>query len=65
MGKKTTGRVQVPGEAMDEWRSLGTAIYANESEGMLKRVIEKVNDARFAILRTPGYELQDGELFPN
>ena len=43
-----------PNEAMEELRELRTAIYAKDSEGKLKRVLEEVNDQQAAILKTLG-----------
>jgi transposase len=61
---KDAGLKIPPKEVMEELRSLRTAIYAYESEGKLKRVIEQVNDTQFAILKALGYEVQDGKLQP-
>jgi len=51
-----------PNEAMEELRELRTAIYAKDSEGKLKRVLEEVNDQQAAILKTLGYVVEDGKL---
>jgi transposase len=51
-----------PTEAMDELRSLRTAIFQTDSEGKLKRMLEEVNDRQAAILKSLGYEVQDGKL---
>ena len=53
-----------PTEAMDELRSLRTAIFQTDSEGKLKRMLEEVNDRQAAILKSLGYEVQDGKLVP-
>jgi transposase len=53
-----------PNDAMEELRALRTAIYAKDSEGKLKRVLEEVNDQQAAILQTLGYQVQDGKVIP-
>ena len=61
---KAAGLKIPPKEVMEELRSLRTAIYSYDSEGKLKRVIDQVNDAQFAILKALGYEVQDGKIQP-
>jgi len=51
-------------EAMDELRSLKTAIYQESEDGKLKRMLEKVNDRQATILKVMGYQVQDGKLLP-
>jgi len=51
-----------PNEAMEELRELRTAIYAQDPEGKLKRVLEEVNDQQAAILKTLGYVVEDGKV---
>jgi hypothetical protein len=53
-----------PNEAMEELRELRTAIYAKDSEGKLRRVLEEVNDQQAAILKTLGYVVEDGKVIP-
>jgi transposase len=53
-----------PNEAMEELRELRTAIYAKDSEGKLRRVLEEVNDQQAAILKTLGYTVEDGKVIP-
>jgi len=58
------GIKMTPNEAMEELRELRTAIYAKDSEGKLKRVLEEVNDQQAAILKTLGYVVEDGKVIP-
>jgi transposase len=51
-------------EAMEELRSLKTAIYQESEDGKLRRMLEKVNDRQTAILKVMGYQVQDGRLLP-
>ncbi len=51
-------------EAMDELRSIRTAIYQEGEDGKLRRMLEKVNDRQAAILKIMGYQVQDGTLLP-
>ncbi len=53
-----------PREAVDELRSLRTAIYQEKSEGKLKRIVEPVSNRQSAILRAMGYQVQDGKILP-
>jgi transposase len=52
------------GDAMEELRSLKTAIHLQDAEGKLKRVLEEVNDQQAAILQALGYAIQDGKVIP-
>jgi hypothetical protein len=56
------GLKMTPHEAMEELRELRTAIYAKDSEGKLKRMLEEVNDQQAAILKTLGYVVEDGKV---
>ena len=49
---------------MDELRSLKTAIYQESEDGKLRRMLEKVSDRQATILKTMGYQVQDGKLLP-
>jgi hypothetical protein len=51
-----------PTEAMEELRTLRTAIYFNDSENKLKRVLEEVNPQQAAILEVLGYQAEDGKV---
>jgi hypothetical protein len=51
-----------PTEAMEELRTLRTAIYFKDAEGKLKRVLEEVNPQQAAILKVLGYDLEDGKV---
>jgi hypothetical protein len=51
-----------PTEAMEELRTLRTAIYFKDAEGKLKRVLEEVNPQQEAILKVLGYDLEDGKI---
>jgi transposase len=51
-----------PSEAMEELRELRTAIYSQDPEGKLKRVLDEVNDQQAAILKTLGYVVEDGKV---
>ncbi len=53
-----------PREAVDELRSLRTAIYQEKSEGKLKRIVEPVSNRQSAILRAMGYQVKDGDILP-
>jgi transposase len=58
----TAGIDVTPSEAMEELRSLRTAIYLNDAEGKLKRVLEEVNSHQAAILEALGYQVQEGKV---
>jgi hypothetical protein len=58
------GSKMTPSEAMEELRALRTAIYAKDPDGKLKRVIEEVTDQQAVILKTLGYQVQDGKVTP-
>jgi transposase len=58
------GIIMAPNEAMEELRALRTAIHLQDPEGKLKRVLEEVNDQQSAILKTLGYQIQDGKVTP-
>jgi transposase len=51
-----------PTEAMEELRTLRTAIYFKDSENKLKRVLEEVNPQQAAILEVLGYQVEDGKV---
>lgn len=51
-----------PTEAMEELRTLRTAIYFKDSENKLKRVLEEVNPQQAAILKVLGYDIEDGKV---
>ncbi len=51
-----------PAEAMEELRTLRTAIYFKDSENKLKRVLEEVNPQQEAILKVLGYDLEEGKI---
>ncbi len=51
-----------PTEAMEELRTLRTAIYFKDAEGKLKRVLEEVNPQQAAILEVLGYQIEDGKV---
>lgn len=51
-------------EAVDELRSLRTAIYQEKSGGKLKRIVEPVSNRQSAILRAMGYQVRDGKILP-
>jgi transposase len=51
-------------EAMDELRSLKTAIYQESEDGKLRRMLEKVSDRQATIIKAMGYQVQDGKLLP-
>jgi transposase len=51
-----------PTEAMEELRTLRTAIYFKDSENKLKRVLEEINPQQAAILEVLGYQVEDGKV---
>jgi hypothetical protein len=51
-----------PIEAMDELRTLRTAIYFKDTENKLKRVLEEVNPQQEAILKVLGYDIAEGKV---
>jgi len=51
-----------PSEAMEELRTLRTAIYFKDSENKLKRVLEEVNSQQEAILKVLGYDIEEGRV---
>jgi transposase len=51
-----------PTEAMEELRTLRTAIYFKDAEGKLKRVLEEVNPQQAAILEVLGYQIEEGKV---
>jgi transposase len=53
-----------PREAMDELRSLKTAIFQESDDGKLKRMLDQVNDRQSAILQAMGYQVQEGKVLP-
>ena len=53
-----------PQEAMDELRSLKTAIFQEGEDGKLRRMVEQVSDRQSAILKAMGYQVQDGRVLP-
>ncbi len=60
----TSGHSMTSREAMDELRSLRTAIFQESEDGKLKRMLEQVSDRQSAILKAMGYQVQDGKLLP-
>jgi hypothetical protein len=48
-----------PTEAIEELRTLRTAIYFSDSENKLKRVLEEVNPRQAAILEVFGFQVED------
>jgi hypothetical protein len=58
------GITMTPNEAMEELRALRTAIHLQDSEGKLKRVLEEVTDQQAAILKTLGYQVEEGKVIP-
>jgi hypothetical protein len=58
----TAGLNLTPSEAIEELRGLRTAIYLNDAEGKLKRVLEEVNGQQAAILEALGYQIQEGKI---
>jgi transposase len=53
-----------PREAMDEMRSLRTAIYLNNPDGKLRRMLDRVSDKQAAMLQVLGYKVDDGRVVP-
>lgn len=53
-----------PKEAVEELRALRTAIYMQDPDGKLSRVIERVTDVQGAMLQALGYHVEDGKLLP-
>ena len=53
-----------PQEAMDELRSLKTAIFQESEDGKLRRMVDQVSDRQSAILKAMGYQVQDGKVLP-
>jgi transposase len=51
-----------PTEAIEELRTLRTAIYFSDSENKLKRVLEEVNPKQAAILEVFGYQVEDNQV---
>jgi transposase len=51
-----------PTEAIEELRTLRTAIYFSDSENKLKRVLEEVNPKQAAILDVFGYQVEDSQV---
>ena len=51
-----------PTEAIEELRTLRTAIYFSDSENKLKRVLEEVNPKQAAILEVFGYQVEDSQV---
>ena len=60
----TQGFAITPREAMDELRSIRTAIYQENQDGKLKRVLEQVTDRQFDMLKAIGFQVQDGKVLP-
>jgi transposase len=60
----TQGFAVTPREAMDELRSIRTAIYQENQDGKLKRVLEQVTDRQLAMLKAMGFQAQDGKALP-
>jgi transposase len=53
-----------PREAMDELRSIRTAIYQDHREGKLRRMVAQVTDRQSAILLAMGFQVRDGKILP-
>ncbi|MGB7911256.1 MAG: hypothetical protein WCF59_03420 [Desulfobaccales bacterium] len=53
-----------PREAVEELRSLRTAIFKEKEDGKLKRMVEPVSNRQSAILRAMGYQVKDGDILP-
>ncbi len=51
-----------PTEAIEELRTLRTAIYFKDAEGKLKRVLEEVNPQQAAMLEVLGYQIEEGAI---
>jgi hypothetical protein len=51
-----------PTEAMEELRTLRTAIYFKDTESKLKRILEEVNPQQEAILKVLGYDIEEGRV---
>ncbi|MEJ2672225.1 MAG: hypothetical protein P8168_08505 [Deltaproteobacteria bacterium] len=51
-----------PTEAIEELRTLRTAIYYKDAENKLKRVLEEVNPQQAAILEVLGYHVDNGKV---
>jgi hypothetical protein len=49
---------------MEELRSLRTAIFQESPDGKLRRMLEKVSERQSAILKTMGYQVEDGKVVP-
>jgi transposase len=60
----TNGFSFTPREALEELRSLRTAIFQESPDGKLRRMLEKVSERQSAILKTMGYQVQDGKVQP-
>ena len=60
----TKGVSITPREAMDELRSLKTAIFQESDDGKLKRMLDQVNDRQSTILKAMGYQVQEGKVLP-
>jgi len=49
---------------MEELRALRTAIYVQNPDGKLKRMLKEINDQQAAVLKSLGYDIQDGKVIP-
>ncbi len=53
-----------PKEAMEEMRSLRTAIHVVSPDGKLKRILENITETQEAILHALGYGVREGKIVP-
>jgi len=53
-----------PREALEELRSMRTAIFQEGEEGKLKRMLDQVSARQAAILAALGYQVQEGKILP-
>lgn len=60
----TNGFSITPREAIDELRSIRTAIFQESEDGKLKRILDKMSDRQSAILKAMGYQVHDGKVLP-
>ena len=60
----SNGYSTTPREAIDELRSLRTAIFQEGEDGKLKRMLDQVSARQAAILQAMGYKVQEGMVLP-
>jgi len=53
-----------PREAIEELRSMRTAIFQEGEEGKLKRMLDQVSARQAAILEALGYQVQEDKILP-